>query len=412
MVYEDQVRINLDMVPCSGKGDSLYVIGSPTAELTIIRFKGGRIRWRSGSYPYTSFLRNRNLQHTPRACKGILCVFRINPEEEYRLGIIGNLSPLWNNTVHIYEWTGMSHALDGVFTPEFIFFARSFPLHFDSVSSHFTLVEFKIKPKEAPDVIFLNMVSSHPSVNLPSTDCVNGKDGCFQMSSNGPDIMIEPNTMPKFPNLTRSLSSQWDINLVNPRFHLNTGVSGTETPSFLLENSKGIDHLPSEVFCTLHDGQPIMDIALVKRLSGLLAVPYIDTSFSRKDPVEVKTYLKKGQCMRFAFITKDVWRELVKKQELPHEAHNNYLNNNAKEVIELRILSLRKDMSGGIRVTIARKDEIDSMGKKVTFHPIALPSGKVAYQCENLKEPNESCPGIVVIRYLRQRQVCNHVGIY
>lgn len=399
---EDAIRINLHVVPSKGHGDSLYVVGSSSNELTVIDLnEGERVRWRERSYPYTAFLRNRNLQKTPRSCRGLICVFRCNPKEDYRLGVIGNLSPLWNRTVHIYEWTGSSIVLDGVFTPEFIYFANKFPVHYETVSSDFTTVKIDLKDDEVADIFFVNIVSSHPNVDLPKKDCVNKEDGCFEMSPKGPDKVIDPDTMPKYENASHPVWSEWDVNLFNPLKHLNEGLSREKTPSLMFENAKGIHHLPSEVYAVVSEGVPTMRKGVQERIQGLLAVPIMDLSFVATDPVRMETYVGKGQCLRFAFITRKHWKALVKKGELPHNEHNAYLAANAEAVISLSVLKLRDDMSGGIRLCIGSKAEMETVKRKKR---VSL-SGTEAYHMEDFVHPNENCPGNVVVRVVKQRKV-------
>lgn len=407
----DAIRINLEVVPSKGHGDSLYVVGSSSNELSVIELtEGERVHWRQGSYPYTAFLRNRNLQKTPRSCRGLLCVFRTNDREQYRLGVIGNLSPLWNRTVHIYEWTGSSCASNGVYTPEFLYFANRFPVDYNTVSSDFTPVTIELRGDAVPDIMFLNIVSSHPCVDLPNKkDCVNDEDKCFEMSPRGPDIVIDPKTMPTYENVAHPVRVEWDVNVCNPLVDRNRGLCREKTPPLMFENRKGIHHLPSEVYAVVSEEVPRMEERRLKRIQSLLAVPFVDVSFLATDPVRVETYVGHGKTLRFALITREEWKELVKKGELSHEEHNAFLDEKAETVLQLRVIQLRDDRSGGIRLALANGAEMRSVEPSMGFRRVSL-AGTDAYFCDNYSQPNELCPGNVVVRVLKQRKVsliCN-----
>jgi len=104
----DQIKANLELLPCPGRGETLYVIADSGNELVDIEVDRGRVRWRSGAYPYTAFMRNCNLTNTPRCCHGILCIFRDLADWSFSLGIVKNLAPLGCSKMEIYKWTGKS----------------------------------------------------------------------------------------------------------------------------------------------------------------------------------------------------------------------------------------------------------------------------------------------------------------
>jgi hypothetical protein len=95
--------------------------------------------------------------------------FRKHPKGEHQLGVIGNLSPLWSQTLSIYEWTGHSRVDSGVYTPDFMYFATEFPLNFDTVMLQFTLVELEFDSVFPPDIVSVNTVSTHPKCLQDST---------------------------------------------------------------------------------------------------------------------------------------------------------------------------------------------------------------------------------------------------
>ena len=140
-VGNDGTRANLDGVECTGHGNMLYVVVDSSNFVSPMKVDGCRLKWRQGSYPYTAFMRNCNLTDTPRSCRGLLCIFRKQGEEVYRLGVVGNLSPLWCKKLTIHEWTGSSIMDSGVYTSEFLYFATAFPLDFQTVKSPFTPVK-------------------------------------------------------------------------------------------------------------------------------------------------------------------------------------------------------------------------------------------------------------------------------
>lgn len=191
----DHLRANLDVVPCSGHGETLYVVGDSSTRLQGLTVTGCRLRWKRGSYPYTAFMRNTNLTKTPRSCRGVLCIVGGD-----RLCVMENLSPCvsWCS-VSYYEWNGDSVMQDGVFTPEFLFFANCFPLDFSTVKAGFTRKRYRFEAENPMDIIFVNIVSSHPSVPAIN-NCINQVDGCFEMSKDGPDVIGAYDSMPNVQN--------------------------------------------------------------------------------------------------------------------------------------------------------------------------------------------------------------------
>lgn len=396
------IRINLRSVPCSGYGGRLFVIVDSSNDVTTLEIQGERVRWRENSYPYTAFIRNRNFQRTPRSCRGLLCVFRQHGEAgPYRLGVMGNLSPLWNNEVQIYEWTGKSATYDGTFTPQFIYGSKEFPVDFGTIASEFTLVTMETDWVQPLDLYFVNIVSTHPSFNLPG-DCTNNVDSCFQMSPCGPQLVAFPETMPHVFNRSFPITSNWTVDTKNPLKCFNKHLPNMPLPSFLRENRQSVHHLPSDLYLFEHSGAPRLPQKKQQTLKGLLAVPYICTKFEREAPVEVSTYLFRGDICKFAFLRKRDWRKLVLKKQLTHEEHNSYLDQYCQGRVSLKVLSLRNSQKGGIRIAISK-----DIGKKLRrqLRKVQM-MDSVMYHKEDHVSPNFVGPGLVVIRYLRQREVC------
>lgn len=391
----DSVKANLEGVPCGGHGATLYVIGSSGPSLSAISVNGCRLCWRKGSYPYTAFIRNRNLTRTPRSCRGMLCVYRTN--KGFRLGVIGNLSPLWNDTITLYEWTGFSIMDSGVFTPEFMYFARSLPLHFDTIKSHFKLIQVRSEEIHPSDIVFVNTVSSHPEVPLLH-NCVNPNDGCFEMSSVGPDVMVQPDSLPHVHNLSpmlRTGDNRFDS--INTDFVWNRSLP-KESPFFLLESRRILHHLPS-IFRTIlsESGCPLMESG---SFVGKIAVPYVVKPTEESELV-IDSFLEEGIKVKFGFINRHTWRSMVGRKSMSISEHNTFLFNNATAELCLEVLQLKPEQKGGVRVSVATKAELDPFVRDGHWNP----HGRGHFSCPSFTKRNEDGPGNVVIRYAPQREV-------
>jgi hypothetical protein len=388
---DDSVRANLDGVPCSGHGDTLYVVANSGNRLSPVSVDCCRLRWREGSYPYTAFMRNCNLTNTPRSCRGMLCIFRSHATDKPRLGVVGNLSPLWCRKLSIFEWTGATIMDSGVFTPEFMYFADGFPVNFATVRSQFTLIELEFDSVFPPDVVFVNTVSSHPAVPRQH-NCTNQVDGCFEMSPKGPDVMMAYESMPQFGNFSVPLwRGEVQFNSNNPDVGYNRHLT-KGAPTCFSEPKRTIHHLPS-IFHTIEsDGCPVVVEEDELLFRGKIAVPYVK-----------QHVINDGDVVTFGYVSKSDWRDMVSKKSMTIENHNKLLSHKAVGETTLRVGKLDPQKKGGIRVSVANREELKPFVKDHRW--VRDKQLEDMYTCQSLSEPNESGPGNVVVRFTIQRQV-------
>ena len=132
-------------------------------------------------------------------------------------------------------------------SPPLHVFCPSFPISLETVESNFTVVELTVDHISPPDIIFVNTVSSHPSVPLMHT-CVNPLDDCFEMCPEGPDVMMTfgsiPNVVSDAPTIEASPRRQYEYR--NHLFEQNNNLnpaSTVKTFACIREPKKAIHHV-------------------------------------------------------------------------------------------------------------------------------------------------------------------------
>ena len=76
-----------------------------------------------------------SIANTPllRCLQGMLCIFWDAGNLIFSLRIVKDLAPLGCSKMEIYKWTGESAVDDGVFTPNFMYYAQRFPMTLETV---------------------------------------------------------------------------------------------------------------------------------------------------------------------------------------------------------------------------------------------------------------------------------------
>lgn len=412
----DSVVANLVGVPCNGHGETIYVVADSSNSLAAIPVTGYRAKWRTGSYPYTAFMRNCNLTRTPRSCRGMLCIFRKNRNDpKHWLGVVGNLSPLWNNVVTVYQWSGDSVMDSGVFTPEFLYSADEFPITFDKVRSDFKKIHLYFEEgSPPPDLFFVNTVSSHPHVRLQH-HCINSVDGCFEMCPAGPDVIIEAQSLPHVQNVAEALDRGPDLIDVTNRSYGSKDQPTKGYPACLVESKKVIHHLPSVFHTIRSEGCPHLGEQMSGMVCNKIAVPYVhQPTDPSQEYSEIGSFLE-NDSVKIAFISKKAWSHLVKQEKrVTIRRHNRYLDLNAATTMTLRVLKLDQAKKGGIRISIANQKELTPFIEQGRW--VRDAETKDCYTCQCFSEGNEFGPGNVIIRYMIQRRVsvsvCNFARMW
>lgn len=414
---DSALTANIEGVPCGGKGATLYVVNNENPCLAAVSVRGQRVRWRDGAYPYTAFLRNCNLTKTSRCCKGMLCVFRRSSGDvHFRLGVVGNLSPMWNDKVLVYEWTGVCTMELGVYTPTFLLEGKSFPVNFEKVSSHFTPVALSLDlDGDLPELFFVNMVSSHPEMKL-QRECSNPTDGCFEMSPVGPDQAVVADSLPGVQNESWPLRVEGEtLESTNKNFRWNRFLKKDCHPRCLGENGRSIDHHACvfHVISLFDDRRDVMSLKdriqpkLPKEtndaITDLLAVPFVRRG-SSDCSLDLASYLDKKSQITFAFVERAVWRRMVSMGSMSIADHNEYLRKHKRWEMSLEVLSLNRKSPGGLRVAIATKMETVN----AAHNSVAWEKHRERDDCvvnHSFTGGNERGVGSVVIRYAYQREV-------
>ena len=204
----------------------------------------------------------------------MLCVFK-DTGGVYRLGVIGNLCPMFNSTISIYKWTGGTICDDnGCYTPEFLYFAKKIPLDFGTVWSNFTLHEYTFDLSNPIDLFFVNMVSSHPEVPMIS-QTKNPIDRCFEMSKNGPDVIVNKATMHFFQNSIPQTMPHGKTHLGVCDEKKITGRYQSRKSTFLWGSRYTVDNYPSKLVVCLRENPPTMKDGVLAMLKRMLAVPFV-----------------------------------------------------------------------------------------------------------------------------------------
>ena len=387
------IKANLAVDECSGANERLFVVADESCRILSIPLVKCRVRWRDDAYSYTAFMRSRNLVSTPPNSRGYLCLFH-RPDDAanfWRLGVIGNLCLLFNRTVTVQEWIGPTTIVGGCFVPSFLCIPGvAAPFHFDAVKSHFQEVTLPVDIEQPPDLIFVNMVSTHDALSLPSgSACTNPRDSCFQMSQYGPDIMIEPSSLPVVQNeKLHGITGRWkfDIPLARKVYggakKKSKSKGSANWSSFRSRHS--FDLLPTQTYVRVDRGAPQLSQPVVDKVKNHFAVPYIGKNGMKDLMVE------------FGYVTRAVWMVRLASTGCSVVEHNRWLRSVSVYNLTTVVGRLDPEFPGGSRINVANTEEV-SMNN--------APHQRMSKRVLRYEQVTGVGPGSTVARLVRQRQV-------